>query len=72
MARTKYKNGDPIYLKGHNCDGCQIHNINGVNVHEIGCPDAWRDKRLECPECDTRFYPEERYQTHCFHCINPE
>ena len=41
--REYYHNGDPIDLKHNGCDGCSPSTINGVLVHERGCPDAWRD-----------------------------
>ena len=41
--REHYNNGDPIDLKHNGCDGCSPSMINGVLVHERGCPDAWRD-----------------------------
>ena len=33
------------------CQSCEVLNINGVNCHEIGCPDAWKDYTRECKEC---------------------
>ena len=33
------------------CDSCEVLNINGVNCHEHGCPDAWKDYKTECYEC---------------------
>jgi len=41
--REKYKNGDEVGLKNNGCDGCSPNVIQGLFVHEIGCPDAWRD-----------------------------
>jgi len=47
------------------CDSCQVLVIQGVMCHEIGCPDSWKDKVIECKNCDTKFIPEERGQEFC-------
>ena len=47
------------------CDQCQIVYINGMRCHEIGCPEAWKDYIIDCPECGTSFVPEEKEQTFC-------
>lgn len=47
------------------CDGCQIAYINGVRCHEHGCPEAWKDKPVECFECGCDFLPTERGQRIC-------
>ena len=70
LKRTTYRNGDPISLG--NCDGCQVLSINGHLVHEINCPDAWRDESLECFECGTHFIRSERGQTICDDCLNQD
>ena len=57
--RTRYKNGDPVSLPG-GCDGCAVARINGVLSHEIGCPEAWRDYKVECFECEREFYLHDR------------
>jgi hypothetical protein len=47
------------------CQSCEVLNINGLNCHETGCPDAWRDETRECKWCGATFKPEERHQTCC-------
>jgi len=49
----------------HRCYSCQLVRINGVVCHEIGCPDAWRDRLRECKWCGTDFVPTERSQAFC-------
>ena len=52
-----------------NCDSCEALMINGIYCHETGCPEAWRDKVLECRECGCEFTPEWRLQRYCStHC----
>lgn len=69
MARKKYLNGDSITLG--NCNGCNPATIQGVICHEHGCPDAWRDKTVECRECGSDFLREDRHQIFCDDCLNP-
>lgn len=47
------------------CQSCQILVINGIKVHESGCPDAWKDYPRECKWCGTHFIPEEKDQVFC-------
>ncbi len=47
------------------CDSCEVLNINGVNCHEHGCPDAWMDQVRECKWCGSAFQPEEKGQWFC-------
>ena len=47
------------------CDSCEVLNINGVNCHEIGCPDSWRDYDKDCMWCGTQFSPEYKEQECC-------
>ncbi len=47
------------------CDSCDIISINGVNCHEIGCPDAWKDYKRECAWCGKEFKPKEEQQKCC-------
>lgn len=54
------------------CNACNVLNINGVNCHETGCPEAWRDYSRECNECGCDFQPESRYQSICDDCANPQ
>jgi len=63
-TRTHYRNGDPIELKHHLCDGCSPSIIDGTFCHERGCPDAWRDQFLECRECGVGFYPDSGGNLH--------
>jgi hypothetical protein len=44
---------------------CEVLNINGVNCHETGCTEAWKDAEVPCAWCDTQFQPEERGQRLC-------
>lgn len=50
---------------GDQCTQCQAMMINGVRCHEHGCPEAWRDRRVECKECGQEFYPDEPGQVCC-------
>ncbi|MFZ5832433.1 MAG: hypothetical protein ACOY3P_20290 [Planctomycetota bacterium] len=68
MRRKQYRNGTPIILRANGCDGCQILSVNGQLCHEAGCPDAWRDYQIECRNCGTEFYPEDRDQSACSPC----
>lgn len=47
------------------CDSCEVLNINGLNCHELGCPNAWQDIIRECKWCGTRFKPENKVQLFC-------
>ena len=47
------------------CESCNVLYINGVKCHEEGCPDAWKDYKLECPWCGKDFKPETKYQKCC-------
>lgn len=53
------------------CDSCNANYIQmgktGMNCHETGCPDAWKDSKLECKNCGTEFTPEESGQLFCGH-----
>ena len=53
------------------CKSCEAVSINGVNCHDIGCPDSWMDKPYECKECGFEFIRENRNQWFCSdHCVN--
>src|SRR5271170_814608 len=54
------------------CEQCQALRVNGVPCHEPGCPDAWRDRDVDCFECGCPFRPESRYDRTCPDCLNPE
>lgn len=47
------------------CDSCEVIAINGVNTHELGCPEAWRDYSRDCKECGQPFLPESSHQVCC-------
>jgi hypothetical protein len=67
--RANYNNGDDIGLSANGCDGCNPSSINGVLCHEHGCPDAWRDAKVECKWCGEMFAPESRGDVFCeFSC----
>jgi len=66
--RTQYKNGDRIHLQSNGCDNCNIVRVNGILCHEQGCPDSWRDYKLDCFQCGCDFMRTERYQTVCEDC----
>ena len=51
----------------YTCDSCNLLRINGVVCHEVGCPEAWRDRTVKCAWCDAPFEPEERCQKCCSH-----
>jgi hypothetical protein len=65
-VKTKVKtycNGEPITLG--NCDGCDVLYINGQKSHETGCPYAWKDRAVECRNCDNVYLPEYKGQECC-------
>lgn len=67
--RTAYRNGQEIG-SGAGCDGCAPAMIQGRLCHEAGCPNAWRDREVECRLCGDRFYAEGSRQDTCFECLN--
>lgn len=50
------------------CDQCAVMMVNGVRVHEAGCPVAWREYAVECHECGRDFVPAFRTQRVCEDC----
>ena len=50
------------------CKDCDSSTVNGVFIHEKGCPEAWRDELIPCFECGFDFQREERFQTVCTGC----
>lgn len=50
------------------CKSCEALSINGINCHEIGCPDSWMDYKRECKECGCKFKPEKKGQIFCSQC----
>ena len=47
------------------CENCNVLNINGINCHELGCPDAWKDYKRECKWCGLEFISEDKDQEFC-------
>lgn len=47
------------------CKSCESVSINGVLCHELGCPDAYQGKEIECKNCDNHFIPEEKTDKFC-------
>lgn len=47
------------------CPDCEALMIDGVYCHELGCPSAWKDKKIECKNCGTIFTPDEKHQKFC-------
>ena len=47
------------------CESCQVLNINGINCHELDCPDAWKDYKRECKWCGAEFEPTTEYDDFC-------
>lgn len=52
------------------CEQCQLMRINGVIVHEKGCPDAYKHEIRECKWCGTDFEPESNGQRFCDESCN--
>lgn len=49
------------------CSSCEQVRVNGVVVHEVGCPEAWRSGQRECLWCGHMFTPEYSRQECCSH-----
>lgn len=47
------------------CEQCEVVSINGVNCHELGCPDSWKDYKVSCDWCGSEFMPEVKDQVLC-------
>ena len=47
------------------CDQCQDMTVNGVYIHERGCPNAWKDKMIECKHCGRLFQPHQSPDQTC-------
>ena len=56
--RTAYLNGEVKQLQYHLCDDCSASRVNGVLVHEHGCPSAWKDEQRKCAWCGAPYTPE--------------
>lgn len=50
-----------------NCDTCAASVIQGVFVHEQGCPNDWKDMAYECKECGSAFIPHSKDEKFCSH-----
>ncbi len=47
------------------CEQCECIYINGLKCHEHGCPDAWKDYKMECACCGAEFKPKFKGQAVC-------
>ena len=47
------------------CNQCEELMINGTKCHETGCPDAWKDRKVECKFCGSEFVRDEKFQKCC-------
>lgn len=52
------------------CKSCQANVVTygkyrRVTVHELGCPDSWKDESRSCGWCGSEFKPEHRDQVFC-------
>ena len=57
------------------CESCDSATVNGVFVHEQGCPDMWRNETRECKWCGQKFKPLDKDLYFCgsdceyaYHC----
>ena len=51
------------------CNSCELLNINGLNCHETGCPDAWKDYEYDCRWCGSKLVNKEESTKFCdIHC----
>lgn len=48
------------------CNSCEMLAINGVNCHELGCPNRYQQPTV-CAWCGASFMPESRWQKCCEH-----
>ncbi len=54
------------------CDQCQMTTINGYRAHELGCPNAWKNRRIDCFQCGFEFQPTSVHDKVCQACRNSE
>ena len=55
-----------IYKGGkYMCNSCEALMINGRYCHELGCPDSWQGKAIECAWCGGIFVPDVKGQKCC-------
>lgn len=47
------------------CEQCDSATVNGVFVHEQGCPDTWRNEVRECRVCGEGFNPKYKLDFYC-------
>lgn len=47
------------------CNSCEVVCIQGMNCHEIGCPNSWVDVKRECLWCGQYFLPQDKRQKCC-------
>lgn len=47
------------------CQSCNVMHIQGVRVHERGCPDAHRDEIRDCEWCGSQFSPADGSAKFC-------
>ena len=47
------------------CESCDSATVNGVYVHEAGCPDMWKNEIRECGWCGQEFKPKYKIDFHC-------
>ena len=52
----------------NNCQSCEALMINGVYCHETGCPDSWKDYRVDCFDCGFDFVPKVKGYYLCPDC----
>jgi len=43
------------------CNSCEVININGVNCHERGCPDAYKDEKRNCLWCGAELQENQNF-----------
>jgi hypothetical protein len=61
-----------------NCDQCNMVRVNGVTIHESGCPNESTGKPIPCFNCGFSFIPDApivnpytRAYAICPDCLNP-
>ena len=47
------------------CQSCEVKVINGVFVHERGCPDRWVDEIRTCKWCGQEYSPNDILDDFC-------
>jgi hypothetical protein len=54
------------------CHSCAAIHVNGVLVHEAGCPEAFRDYTVPCYYCGCNYKAESNAEYHNRHRICPD